>query len=68
MKIEIPEQHLNGLQRESLARLFQRAKGMHYANVQMRINGGDEVFEVDWLRHAVVIEPSPETVSHLRRE
>lgn len=59
MKLEIPEEHLNELQRRSILKLLADVKGMHYADIQVRKGGRDHQYEADWLRHLRLAEPSP---------
>jgi hypothetical protein len=56
VKFEIPDEHVNSLQVRSIYELLKAAKGMHYADVGMRINGQDVGFQADWLRHMTIIE------------
>lgn len=42
---------LNELQVDTINRLIQRCKGAHYVDVLVRINGQDERFQADWLKH-----------------
>lgn len=47
--------NLSELQVQSLRRLSERARGAHYADIVLRINGRDETtgFEADWLKHLI---------------
>ncbi len=47
----LTDKHINSLQVESIDNLIRRAKAAHYVNVLVRINGKDEVYEADWLKH-----------------
>ncbi len=57
MILEIPDEHLNASMRRWLTRLLERAKRAHYANITIRINGKDETFEADWVKHLKVKVP-----------
>lgn len=65
MKFEIPNGSINGFQVESIKRLLESCKGMHYADVQVRKGGKDLSFQADWLRHVVITEDN-ETVRPIR--
>lgn len=58
MLIEINDESINDLQRESIQKLVKHAKGAHYINVYIRKNGQDYHFEADWLWHSKVVSPS----------
>lgn len=47
----LPSEHLNKPQLESIAKLVQRTKQAHYTNVVVRINGENETYEADWIKH-----------------
>ena len=49
---------INSLQVESIDSLIRRAKAAHYVNVLVRINGKDEIYEADWLKHLHRTAPS----------
>jgi hypothetical protein len=53
MKLELPDENINELQRRSIIRLIDRLKHAHMTDVviQSRINAEDKVFEADWLKH-----------------
>src|ERR1700744_903193 len=57
----LPWHAINDLQRESVDRLTKRAKAAHYVNLTVRINGKDEVYEADWLKHLQPIKPDETT-------
>lgn len=42
---------VNNLQSESIKQLMARAKHAHYIDVLVRIDGKDQHFEADWLKH-----------------
>lgn len=52
-KFQLDVGKLNDLQVDSIRRLIQRSKHAHYTNVYLRINGKDELYEADWLKHLV---------------
>lgn len=47
----LPDSQLNDLQRASINRLLRFSRHAHYINVIVRINGGDEHFQADWIKH-----------------
>ena len=47
------EKKINELQKESIERLRKTLEWSHYANVVVRKDGQDIVFEADWLRDAL---------------
>ena len=49
----LPRDKLNQKQAESIKGLIEIAKHAHYVNVLVRINGRDEWYEIDWLKHMV---------------
>lgn len=42
---------INSIQVDSIDRLIQRAKGAHYVDVRVRINGKFEWHQADWIKH-----------------
>lgn len=56
-KFELTDENINDLQVESIRRLIERCKHAHYTNVYLRINGKDELFEADWLKHIREVTP-----------
>lgn len=56
MTVVLDRSHINDLQWESLKKVIVLTKQAHYTNVLIRINGRDEVFEADWIKHLVVKE------------
>lgn len=46
---------INGLQRNSVARILPRLKQAHYTNLRVRINGQWEEVEADWLKHTAPV-------------
>lgn len=47
----IPERFVNDIQANSISTMIARAKRAHYCNVYLRINGKDELYEADWIKH-----------------
>ena len=55
------DKNINSLQVDSIQRLIDRLKYAHHTDIRVRINGHDEWFEADWLKHMVrVTPPQPE--------
>lgn len=49
---------INEFQVASIDRLIDLCGAAHYVNIEMRINGRDEVFQADWLKHMKrVVDP-----------
>lgn len=55
MNLKIDEKHLNDVMRQGIAILIGRARGAHYTNAQVRINGQDELHEADWIKHLKIV-------------
>lgn len=53
MKLELPDDFVNELQRRSIIKLVDRLKHAKSIDVviQCRIAGEEKVFEADWLKH-----------------
>jgi hypothetical protein len=51
MMLFISDDHLNELQKRSIAALLEAVKGAHYIDVMVRKGGKDLQFQADWLRH-----------------
>lgn len=47
----LTEAKINDLQAASIQRLIDRCGAAHHADLIIRINGQDEHYEVDWLKH-----------------
>lgn len=47
----LDEKYVNEPQRESITKLIKRCKQAHFVDVKVRINGEDEWYEIDWLKH-----------------
>jgi hypothetical protein len=57
----LTDKNINLLQVDSIQRLIDRLKHAHHTDIRVRINGHDEWFEADWLKHMVrVTPPQPE--------
>lgn len=64
----LTDHNINELQVASVQRLIDRAKHAHHCDLVIRINGQDEHYEADWLKHLVrtAPQPAPELVKELR--
>ena len=51
------DKNINALQVESIQRLIDRLKHALHTDLCVRINGKDEWFEADWLKHMVRVTP-----------
>ncbi len=47
----IADQMINSLQLDSIQRLIDRARHARMTDIKLRINGQDEWYEADWLKH-----------------
>jgi hypothetical protein len=47
----LPREAVNGIQAESIDRTIARAKHALYTDIGMRINGQNEHFQADWIKH-----------------
>jgi hypothetical protein len=47
----ITEKNINSLQVTSIQRLIDRLKHAHHTDLRVRINGQDEWFQADWIKH-----------------
>ena len=57
----LTEKNINSLQVDSIQLLINRLKHAHHTDLCVRINGQDEWFQADWLKHMVrVTPPQPE--------
>lgn len=56
----LTDEKINYLQVTTVSTLVERARHAHFCNVYLRINGKDEVFEADWLKHLKPILPQPQ--------
>jgi hypothetical protein len=57
----LTDKNINALQAESIQRLIDRLKHAHHTDLRVRINGQDEWFEADWLKHMVRVTPPQRT-------
>ena len=57
----LTDKNINSLQVDSIQRLIDRLKHAHHADLCVRINGQDEWFEADWLKHMVRATPPQRT-------
>ena len=51
VQLELPDDHVNELQRRSIIKLVDRLKHAKSVDIHCRINGEDKVLEADWLKH-----------------
>ena len=58
MKLELPDEEINELQRRSIIKLVERAKHAHMININMRINAQDVVLEADWIKNLRFEQPN----------
>ena len=57
----LTDKNINSLQVDSIQRLIDRLKHAHHTDLCVRINGQDEWFEADWLKHMVRASPPQRT-------
>ena len=53
----LTDKKINSLQVDDIHRLIDRLKHAHHTDLCVRINGQDEWFEADWLKHMVRVTP-----------
>jgi hypothetical protein len=53
----LTDKKINSLQVDDIQRLISRLKHAHHTDLCVRINGQDEWFEADWLKHMVRVTP-----------
>ena len=53
----LTDKNINSLQVDSIQRLIDRLKHALHTDLRVRINGQDEWFEADWLKHMVRATP-----------
>ena len=53
----LTDKNINSLQVDSIQRLINRLNHAHHTDIRVRINGQDEWFEADWLKHMVRVTP-----------
>ena len=54
----ITDENINSLQVASIQRLIDRLKHAHHTDLRVRINGQDEWFQADWIKHLQRTHPS----------
>ena len=64
----LTDKNINSLQVDSIQRLIDRLKHAHHTDLRVRINGQDEWFEADWLKHMVRVTPPQRTWVELTDE
>jgi hypothetical protein len=57
----LTEKNINSLQVDSIQLLIDRLKHAHHTDLCVRINGQDEWFQADWLKHMVRATPPQRT-------
>ena len=57
----LTEKNINSLQVDSIQLLINRLKHAHHTDLCVRINGQDEWFQADWLKHMVRAMPPQRT-------
>ena len=57
----ITDEKINSLQVDSIQRLIDRARHAHMTDIKLRINGQDEWFQADWLKHLTRTTPPQRT-------
>ncbi|BAW19184.1 hypothetical protein [Ralstonia phage RP31] len=55
----LPRSAINDLMQASVDRLIDRAKRAHFTNVDVRINGQNEIFEADWIKRMFPVAYAP---------
>lgn len=53
----ITDEKINSIQVDSIQRLIDRANHAHMTDIKLRINGQDEWYEADWLKHMTRAAP-----------
>ena len=53
-------ERINDLQRTSVARQITRCKAAHHTDLDIRINGKNEHYEADWVKHMVRVDLTSE--------
>jgi hypothetical protein len=53
----LTDENINSIQVASVQRLIDRLKHAHHTDLCVRINGQDEWFQADWLKHMVRATP-----------
>jgi hypothetical protein len=57
----LTDKNINSIQVNSIQRLINRLNHAHHTDIRVRINGQDEWFEADWLKHMVIATPPQRT-------
>ena len=57
----IIDEKINSLQVDSIQRLIDRARHAHMTDIKLRINGQDEWYQADWLKHLTRTTPPQRT-------
>jgi hypothetical protein len=57
----LTDKNINSLQVDSIQRLIERLKHAHHTDLCVRINGQDEWFQADWLKHMLKATPQQRT-------
>jgi hypothetical protein len=57
----LTDKNINSLQVDSIQRLIDCLKHAHHTDLCVRINGQDEWFEADWLKHMIRVTPPQRT-------
>jgi len=57
----LTDKNINSIQVDSIQRLINRLNHAHHTDIRVRINGQDEWFEADWLKHMVRATPPQRT-------
>ena len=57
----ITDEKINSLQVNSIQRLIDRARHANMTDIKLRINGQDEWFQADWLKHLTRTAPPQRT-------
>lgn len=60
----ITDEKINSLQLNSIQRLIDRARHAHTTDIKLRINGKDEWYQADWLKHLTrTTPPQPSAIA-----
>jgi len=61
----LTDKNINSLEVDSIQRIIDRLKHAHHTDLCVRINGQDEWFQADWLKHMVRAIPPQRTEQEL---
>jgi hypothetical protein len=64
----LTDKNINSLQVDSIQRLINRLNHAHHTDLCVRINGQDEWFQADWLKHMVRATPPQRTWVELEKK